>query len=155
MLSGPRLYAALGTGLLIAALVVALVVTRARLASVRTAHAAELSAIRERIAEAKAADLAHARAVEAAQSETNRKVSDAYQADLATLRARLERLRTSTAQGGGGTASVPSLPVAPCRSDAAPSGYTVSPELMFEAEANTLQLTALQAWVKAQEDIAR
>jgi hypothetical protein len=140
---------------IILALFAGLMLTRARLASVRATHAAELSAIRERTAEAKAADMAHARAVEAAQSETNRKVTNAYQADLAALRGRLERLRTSTAQGGGGATSVPSLPVAPCRSDAGPSGYTVSPELMFEAEANTLQLTALQAWVKAQEELAR
>jgi hypothetical protein len=135
--------------------VVALVVTRGTLQRVKASHAAELSAIRERTAEAKAADMAHARAVEVAQSETNRKVTHAYQADLAALRGRLERLRASTAQSGGDRTSVSVVPVAPCGLNGPASGYTVSPELMFEAEANTLQLTALQAWVKAQEEIAR
>lgn len=141
---------------LIALLSVALVVTRGTLAIARAEHRAIVTEIARKTEQARADDLAHARAVEAVQTKTTQEVSSAYQADIAALRARLDRLRASAGQGGSGGKNLPVVPNPAGRPDAAPSGDALPCDigLMFEAESNTLQLMALQDWVRAQQKVA-
>jgi signal transduction histidine kinase len=134
------------------------------------------SDVRQKTAEAAAADQAHARAVEAAQATISNEVSHDYETKLAALRARLDQLRRAAAEahpaGGGGREQpdVPGVSVAARESDDAAGtdglhgGGIEAPDrspidallgLAFEADANTVNLIALQRWLAEQLKVER
>ena len=132
--------------LLLALALIGLQITRSTLATARAEHKAFIAEVERQTAQARADDMAHARAVEAAQAKTATEVSSAYQNDLAALRARYDRLRASAAQGGGGGKSLPVAAEVPSGSDAASA--CEDPQLMFDAQADALQLTAIQNLIR-------
>ena len=131
--------------------------------------------VRQKTAEAKAADEAHARAVETVQTTISNEVSHDYETKLAALRARLEQLRRDAqagSAGGGGREQpdVSGVPGAAREPDdtARPDGFhgvgVEAPDrapidallgLAFEADANTVNLIALQRWIADQMKVER
>lgn len=132
--------------------------------------------IRTKTAEAKAADEAHARAVETAQSTISNEVSHDYETKLAALRARLDQLRRAPAQavaarGGGseqpdvsglpGSAREPDDTAGPARlSGGGVEAPDVNPRdrmlgLAFEADVIAERLISLQRWVAEQLKVER
>ena len=113
--------------------------------------------IKDARAKAEADDLAHARAIEIQQTKVTANVSATYQAQLADLRARYDRLRASAANqaagGGGRVPPVPSLPYAASGLDGAAVQDGLPDALTASAQA--LQLQALQQWVRDQANIDR
>lgn len=149
----PRLYAALGAATLIAAFLAWVW----RIDSLRAAYKRDLVAERASSAlfAAKVTATSNeitrkatesARRVETVQAIKGQEISSAYQADLAALRARYDRLRnkTSGTNPGGSDASVPVVPNSPTGTDGATAPAPVN---AFNAEANSIQLRALQSWV--------
>lgn len=122
-------------------------------------HAADLAAVRQKTADAQAADAAHAKAVETAQAQvTQQKVKD-YESQIADLRRRyaLVSLRgpagpTAAGQGGSGAAPVPRLPSAPGGVNGAPAPGA---DAAFNCSANAVQLQALQDWLRGEAAIPR
>lgn len=116
-LSGLRLYAAIGTCMLIVGLIISLLFTRARLDAEKMGRAADRQAVATAQAEARAADLQHARDVESAQNRVREEVSRDLETKLASARAAADdyarRLRNASAQGGGNRAHLPSTATAP------------------------------------------
>jgi hypothetical protein len=113
----PRLYAAISVGALILALVIGLLLTRARLDTEKQGRALDRQAVATAQAEARAADLQHARDIEAAQTKVREEVSRDLETKLASARAAADdyarRLRNSAAQGGGNRAGLPEAADAP------------------------------------------
>jgi hypothetical protein len=159
----PRLYAYLGTGLLIAALVAGLVITRGTLDRTKATHAAELSAIRERTAQVYADAAGKALAQERLQTDRARKSADDYAKANTTLSARYDGLwKQFTPVGAVRPARLPSPSEAAAGASARPCSdglwglpLETAVALMFEADKNTLQLQELIRWHRAQEDITR
>lgn len=116
-----------------------------------------LAEVSRKVAEAKAADEAHARESEQLQQKVTNDVSKDYQARLADARARADGLRAQLARGGGkqGVSSVSSPSGGP---DAATGGHGLSLEtavsLMLAADENTEKLIALQRWVRQQQALS-
>lgn len=79
-------------------------------------RAALVSEIARKTEQARAEDMAHARAVEAAQSQVREEVSRDLETKLAAARAAADdyarRLRDKAAQGGGGKPRLPGTPAA-------------------------------------------
>ncbi|ARR52117.1 hypothetical protein HY78_00895 [Rhizorhabdus wittichii DC-6] len=133
------------------------------------------SDVRQKTAAAAAADQAHARAVEAAQTTISNEVTHDYETKLAALRARLDQLRRDAKAdpaGGGGREQpdVPGVPDAAREPDDAAGadgfhgGGVEAPDrspidallgLAFEADANTVNLIALQRWIAEQRKVER
>lgn len=154
-----RLYAYLGTGLLIAALLVALMLTRGTLARTKSSHAVELSAIRERTASVYAKAAAAALIKERQQTETARKSADDYAKANTALSARYDGLwKQFTPAGAVRPARLPSPAEAAAGASARPCSdglwglpLETAVTLMFEADKNTLQLQELIRWHRVQE----
>ena len=160
-----------GLQLLSLAFIVFLLLTNAgearRADKFAAAYRAELAAhdltramIRQKTEEAKAADAAHARTVEQAQTKVTQEVSREYQEQLADLRRRYDALRlragaSGTDQGRGGSASVSGVPNAPRGSDGAASAEGLSLDERFICSAQAYQLEGLQNWVRGQGKIDR
>ncbi|WP_016745571.1 hypothetical protein [Rhizorhabdus wittichii] len=93
-------------------------VDRTARAEQKAADAAEVSRIR---AEAKAADLEHARATEAAHAQGTKEANDALLPELEAARAGLadyaRRLRAQAAGGSGGATDMPGAPGSPDLAD--------------------------------------
>lgn len=134
------------------------------------------SDIRLKTAEAKAADQAHARAVETAQSDISNERSKDYETKLAALRARLDQLRRAPTQalaargGGSEQPDMPGLPDAAREPDdtAGPAGLhggaVEAPDLNprdamltigFDADVIAERLISLQQWVADQLKVKR
>lgn len=120
-----RLYAALGVGALIVALVAGLLFTRARLDAEKQGRLADRQAVATAQAEARAADLQHARDVEAAQTRIKEEVTRDLEGKLAAARAAADdyarRLRNQAAQGGGDRADMSFTPATAVAADGAGS----------------------------------
>ncbi len=118
-----------------------------RLHQTEAAYAQFQADVRAKTALALAQDAANAARVEAAQSKATQEVSDDYQTQLAALRARYDGLRTGKATanpGRGGKANMPVVSSAPSGVDGTASACSLN---TFNAEANSIQLRALQGWV--------
>jgi hypothetical protein len=119
------------------------------------AHAVTILEVRRRTAEAKAADEAHARAVERAQANISSEVSHDYQAKLGALRARYDALRlrapgaggaAANPGGGGGTGlPAPADPAGRADDPAGEEGFSLDDRFTCSAQAE--QLDALITWV--------
>lgn len=118
--------------------------------------AADEAAVKLAMAEAKAADTARARAVEAQQDKVTSDVSTDYQRQLVALRARYDGLLASSKadRGGGRTADMPSFPDAASGLDVCASADGLF-GLARDADENTIKLVALQAWVAGQAKVER
>lgn len=102
---------------IILALLVGLVTTRARLDAEKKGRALDRQAVATAQAEARAADLQHARDVETAQNRVREEVSRDLETKLASARAAADRyaarLRNAAAQGGGDRSHLSFTPAAP------------------------------------------
>jgi hypothetical protein len=128
-----------------------------RLHQTESAYAQFQADVRSKTALAQAQDAANAARVEAAQSKATQEVSDDYQTQLAALRARYNALslragKTGSDSGRGGKANLPVVSDPASGVDGAASSAPVNE---FNAEANALQLKALQGWVSSVSSIDR
>jgi hypothetical protein len=143
-----RLYAALGVGAIILALVVGLLFTRARLDSEKKGRALDRQAVATAQAEARAADLQHARDVETAQTRIKEEVTRDLEGKLASARAAADdyarRLRNQAAQGGGDRAGLSFTPAAASAADGAGEA-TVLDDLRACAD-NTVKAEGWRDW---------
>lgn len=144
----PRLYAALGIGALILALFVGLLFTRARLDSEKNGRALDRQAVATAQAEARAADLQHARDIEAAQNHVREEVSRDLEAKLASARAAADdyarRLRNQAAQGGSNRAHLPVVAEPPDAPDG-PGETAILDDLRICAD-NTVKAEGWRDW---------
>lgn len=113
--------------------------------------------VSRRTAEAQAADLAHAREIEAAQSKVSNEVSHDYQKRLAVVRARYQRLRTAPqgaadCRDGTDLSGIPDPASGP---DAAAPGNRLPCSQALTATEQAMQLEALQNWLSEQQKVAR
>lgn len=103
--------------------------------------------------QAEAEDAANKARVERDQTQISQEVSHDYQTRLAALHARYDALRVrgsgapAADPGGSGTADMPEASGPAGRFDGA------GPLDPFACEANTLQLSALQQWIKQQSAV--
>ena len=118
---------------------------------------ATIADVRAKTAQARADDLSNARRVETDQQKVTTNVSTDYQRELAGLRARYDRLRTTTTadSGSGGTAGVSGLPGAASGPDAAPAQDRLPVADALIASEQALQLGALIEWVRGQSEVPR
>lgn len=98
--------------LLLALALIGLQITRSTLATARAEHKAFIAEVERQTAQARADDIAHARAVETAQNQVREEVSRDLETKLASARAAADdyarRLRNAQAQGGGVRTNLPS-----------------------------------------------
>lgn len=113
--------------------------------------------IRTKTAEALAEDLAHARVIEQAQAAISQEVSHDYQARIADVRARYERLlaQAKADPGRRRPADLPGLPTAIGGSDAAPPENRLPPADALIATEQAIQLDSLITEIERQAAIAR
>lgn len=95
--------------------------------------------------------------VERAQAEITQEVSRDYQARVADLRRRADRLRpgAAAAHPGGGGAGLPGLPHAAGRPDAAAGADRLSLDERVIASEQSIRLEELQRWVREQQAVDR
>jgi len=138
----------------------------AELAEERASFAAFQAEVKARTEAARAADAAHAAAVEQAQDHISEETLHDLEARLGALRARYDALRlhagTAAADsGGGGAAAMPGLPDAAgsadgaARKDRLPADGGLAAEDALIASEQALRLKALQDWVQAQAEVER
>lgn len=113
--------------------------------------------VSRRTAEAQAADLAHAREIEAAQSKVSNEVSHDYQKRLAAVRARYERVRAAPqdpadCRDGTDLSGIPDPAGGP--NAAAPDDRLPCSQALTATE-QAMQLEALQNWLSEQQKVAR
>ncbi len=115
-----------------------------------------VASYRAAAAAATKADADNKARVEAAQAKTTKEVSSEYQAKIAALRAAyarsLQHPATPAHSSGPGSEAVPNLPDASARTDGPPAP---SADAAFNCSANSVQLQALQDWLKGEEAIPR
>lgn len=148
-----RLCAAIVNAVIVIGLAIALIITRGTLDRVKAEKATVIAEVRAKTAEAQAADLAHVRAVEAAQDKVREEVSRDLESKLAAARAAVDdyarRLRAQAAQGGGGATPVPIASEA-ARAPAGAGTEALVSDLQICAE-NTVKAEGWQAWWREAE----
>ena len=126
-----------------------------------TAHAADTAAVRAATEKARQIDRANAARVARAQSGINERTANEFEARLADVRARAQRLRlrpdpgNSADQGRFGSARVPVLPTAAPGTDEAAGEERLSGDDALIATEQAIQLDELIKWVRAQSAIDR
>ena len=120
----------------------------------RTALAQTVANYRAAAEQARQADAANARRVEAAQAQINERTSDDYEARISDARARAQRLRANAKgaidSGAGRNAAVPGLSVAPGGIAQAAGEDRLPASDALTATEQAIQLDELIKWVKAQ-----
>ena len=149
ILNAAKLY--IGAGML-AAIVILFLLWRGAEAEAdreQAAHQTTIANYRQAQAEATAKHERRAREIEARATEETENVTSQYQADLAALRARYRGLLDNAATGSQASGSdLPSVP-GPAVDPDDPASLRLSERLI--AAEYTLQLEALQEWVRRQQ----
>lgn len=124
------------------------------LAGEKTAHALDIANYKAASDEAARLDKANVDRVTKEQTAITEKVTNDYQDKLADSTSRYDRLRAQ-ASGYLSHPASPGVPADPQTTCAAVSGAACEaiPPLLLEAQRNTDQLIALQAWVTAQSAV--
>ena len=140
-------------------LTVALLLTRAtladrtqKLAETNAAFMATIANYRAATELARAQDAANAARVKVEQEAISKEITDDYQSRLADARALADRLRRATQAnpGSGGNASVPETGATASSIDGAAEGDGLSIVERLIATEQSIQLAALQDWVRKQ-----
>jgi len=120
----------------------------------QAAHQLTIANYKTAAAEAARMDQANIVRVQTEQQAITEKVTNDYQSKLADSASRYDRLRAK-ASGYLSHPASPGLPASPETTCLAVSGATCEaiPTLLLEAQRNTDQLLALQAWVTAQSAV--
>lgn len=120
----------------------------------KTAHALDIANYKAASDEAARLDKANVVRVTKEQTAITEKVTNDYQSKLADSTSRYDRLRAQ-ASGYLSHPASPGVPADPQTTCIAVSGASCEeiPTLMLEAQRNTDQLLALQAWVQGQSAI--
>lgn len=147
---------------IILGLAAGLLITRGTLTARTNALKAEIAAHAQTVAGYKAAteiarrkDAENVLRMKSRQDAITKEVANDYQADLAALRTRYERLRDAQRHpGGGGSATVPATSATACRVDGPAEGDGFSLPARLIATEQALQLSALQTWVRAQSAVS-
>lgn len=151
------LIGALGALLLSAGLGTGLVLTRARLATVKAEYAGFIDKVEATTQRIRALGLERKVRVMKAQNDITVEISNGYATDLADLRSRYQRLRAQANSGRGRASSVPVVPPTTSGFNVC-TGYPgllcvpteTAVDLMQQADENTLKLVRLQQWVGKQ-----
>lgn len=159
MTLSPKLWAVIGTGIVILALCIGLLATRAALAEAKTSLVREQAAHQKtednyRLAaqQRKTDDLLNVARVDAEADAVSKETIDEYQDRIAALRADFaERVRLAKAEaypGGSSGKDMPGLPDAAERADEAARQAQLPAQDALIASEQAEQLAALQGWVR-------